>query len=106
MVEVYATVLDHRGRYLDGIPREHFRISDNGQPQPIVAFEGNTAGLTCAMLLDTTGSMRDSLPTVKNAISRLIDEFRDEDSVAIYGSAPRSICCRSSRTTGPRPSAR
>jgi len=85
MVEVYATVLDHKGRYLDGIPREHFRVSDNGQPQSISAFEGNEAGLTCAILLDTTGSMRDSLPMVKNAISRLIDEFRDEDSVAIYG---------------------
>jgi VWFA-related protein len=85
MVEVYATVLDHKGRYIDGIPQEHFRISDNGQPQSITAFEGNAAGLTCAILLDTTGSMRDSLPTVKNSISRLIDEFRDEDSVAIYG---------------------
>ena len=85
MVEVYATVLDRKGHYLDAIPREDFRVSDNGQPQPIVAFEGNAAGLSCAILLDTTGSMRDSLPTVKNAISRLIDEFRDEDSVAIYG---------------------
>ncbi len=85
MVEVYATVVDHKGRYLDGIPREHFRVSDNGQPQSIAAFEGNTGGLTCAILLDTTGSMRDSLPMVKNAISRLIDEFREEDSVAIYG---------------------
>jgi Ca-activated chloride channel homolog len=85
LVEVYATVLDHRGKYLDGLPRERFQISDNGVPQPIAAFENNTAELSCAILLDTTGSMRDSLPTVKNAISRLIDEYRDQDSVAVYG---------------------
>jgi VWFA-related protein len=67
------------------MPRERFQISDNGVPQPITVFENNTAELSCAILLDTTGSMRDSLPTVKNAISRLIDEYRDQDSVAVYG---------------------
>jgi VWFA-related protein len=85
MVEVYATVLDRKGHYLDGIPREYFRVSDNGQPQPIMAFESNDTGIACAILLDTTGSMRDSLPMVKNSISRLIDAFRDEDWVAVYG---------------------
>jgi len=85
MVEVYATVLDHKGHYLDGIPRERFHLTDNGQPQSIAAFEGNGAGFTCALLLDTTASMRDSLPMVKNGIARLIDEFRDVDTVAVYG---------------------
>jgi len=84
LVQVYATVIDHRGRYVDGIPRERFRITDEGQPQPIVAFESNASELSCAILLDTTGSMRDALPAVKNAVSRLIDEFRDDDSVAVY----------------------
>lgn len=85
VVEVYATVLDHRGRYLDGIPQGAFKIRDNGQIQPIAGFESSASKLSCAILLDTTGSMRDSLPAVKNAISRLIDELRDEDAVAIYG---------------------
>ncbi len=85
LVEVYATVLDHKGRFLDGLPRDRFRITDNGQPQSIVAFENTTTPLFCALLLDTTGSMHDSLPTVKNAMSRVIDEFRDDDSMAIYG---------------------
>jgi Ca-activated chloride channel family protein len=85
MVQVYATVLDHKGHYMDGLPRESFQIRDNGRPEPIVAFENSAAELSCAILLDTTGSMRDSLPTVKNALSRLIDEYREQDSVAVYG---------------------
>jgi len=84
LVEVYATVVDHRGRYLDGIPRESFRIRDNGQTQPIAAFENNSSKFSCAILMDTTGSMRDALPVVKNAIRGLIDELRDDDTVAIY----------------------
>ena len=85
LVEVYATVLDRRGKYLDGIPQGAFHIRDNGQPEPIAEFESSASKLSCAILLDTTGSMRDSLPAVKNAISRLIDELRDEDAVAVYG---------------------
>jgi len=84
LVEVYATVVDHRGHYLDSIPQQAFHISDNGRPQPIVSFENGSSKFSCAILLDTTGSMRDALPTVKNAINRFIDELRDDDSVAIY----------------------
>lgn len=85
VVEVYATVIDHRGRFVDGLPKEVFHISDNGQAQPISSFESNSAQLSCAILLDTTGSMKESLPAVKNAIGRLIEELREEDSAAIYG---------------------
>jgi Ca-activated chloride channel family protein len=85
MVEVYATVLDHRGRYLDDLPRDAFQLLDNGAPQPIVTFENSATDLSCAILLDTTASMAAALPKVKNAIHQLIDEFRENDWVAVYG---------------------
>jgi len=85
VVEVYATVLDHRGHYVDDLPRDAFRVLDNGAPQPIVTFENSATELSCAILLDTTGSMAAALPKVKNAVHRLIDEFREDDWVAVYG---------------------
>jgi Ca-activated chloride channel family protein len=85
LVEVYATVFDNRGHYLDGLDQRSFELLDEGVAQPIVSFESNVADLSCAILLDTTGSMFKALPVVKNAVLRLIDEFRDKDSVAIYG---------------------
>lgn len=85
MVEVYATVLDHHGHYLDDLPRDAFRILDNGAPQPIVSFESSATELSCAILLDTTGSMTAALPRVKNAVHMLIDEFRESDWIAVYG---------------------
>jgi Ca-activated chloride channel family protein len=84
LVEVYASVFDHHGRYLDGLPAGSFRLLDEGLPQPIVSFESNQSSLSCAILLDTTGSMFRALPGVKNAVLRLIDEFRGENSAAIY----------------------
>jgi len=85
LVEVYATVLDGRGKFLEGLSRENFDVRDNGALQTVVAFETSQANLSCAILLDTTGSMARALPAVKNGIVRLIDEFRDNDSVAVYG---------------------
>ena len=85
LVEVYATVRDHNGRYLDGLPQDRFQIKDNGQVQPVVAFESNTAQLSCAILLDTTGSMAAALPIVKSSVMRMIDDLTADDKVAVYG---------------------
>jgi VWFA-related protein len=84
LVEVYATVLDDRGKYMDGLARERFVVSEDGKRQDVVAFQSDAAGLDCAILLDTTGSMQQELPRVKNAVARFIDDLRDSDSVAVY----------------------
>jgi len=84
LVEVHATITDERGRYVDGLRREQFTILDQGEPRPIAAFETHTSALSCALLLDTTGSMEPALPALKNAALKLIDELRDEDAVAVY----------------------
>ena len=84
LVEVYATVFDHKGRYLDGLSGSSFELRDEGVPQPIVSFESNLSNLSCGIVLDTTGSMFRALPGVKNAVVHLIEQFRAEDSIAIY----------------------
>ena len=84
LVEVYASVTDRRGRFIDDLPRDRFVVADEGRPQSIVAFENHSTGLSCALLLDTTGSMGRSLPLVKNAAVTLLGEFRPSDAVAVY----------------------
>jgi Ca-activated chloride channel family protein len=84
LVEVYATVWDHRGHYLDGLTQDRFEVRDNGEVQPVVAFESNSTNLSCAILLDTTGSMTAALPIVKNSVIKMIQELRENDAVAIY----------------------
>jgi Ca-activated chloride channel homolog len=85
LVEVYATVHDQHGRYVDGLTSEQFRVLDEGEVQSVVAFESQGSALSCALVLDTTGSMQNTLPLVKNAAVSLIDELRAGDSVAVYG---------------------
>jgi Ca-activated chloride channel family protein len=84
LVEVYASVYDHNGQYVDGLVRDSFRVFEDGKPQQITNFEADSGKLSCAILLDTTGSMNEALPHVKNSIIKLIDILGPDDSVAIF----------------------
>lgn len=98
LVEVYASVYDSGGRHVDGITRDRFEILEDGKPQAIANFETNIEKLSCAVLLDTTGSMAAVLPRVKNAVSRLIDSLGPEDAIAIY-TFDRQVMLRQEFTT-------
>ena len=89
LVEVYATVTDSRGRYVDDLSAEEFSIVEGDRSQAISAFENHTASVSVALLFDTTGSMEASLPALKSAALHLLDELRPDDSVAVYGFTER-----------------
>jgi len=84
LVEVPVTITDTRGRYVDNLQQSQFMVTEEGQARPIAAFEMHSSSLSCALLLDTTGSMQAALPALKNAALKLIDELRDNDMVAVY----------------------
>jgi Ca-activated chloride channel family protein len=84
LVEVYATVLDHHGHYRDDLPVNAFHVLENGAPQTVKYFETTSQPFHCAIVLDTTGSMANALPALKNAVLTFIDQFGAEDSIAIY----------------------
>jgi VWFA-related protein len=84
LVEVYATVADSHGRFVEGLTREQFTVRDNDQPQPISLFESTSAEVVCAILMDTTGSMTAALPMVKSAVSHLIDDLPDSSRIAVF----------------------
>lgn len=84
LVEIYVTVFDHKGQELNDLRKEQFEIRDEGRVRPIQVFEPVQGTLSCALLLDTTGSMRNVMPSVRNGARRLIDSFRPNDLVGIY----------------------
>jgi VWFA-related protein len=84
LVEVHTTVMDERGRYLDGLAMERFSVRENGLPVSLVSFEPATAPISCSLLLDTSESMDAALPALKSAATKLIGALRTGDPVAIY----------------------
>lgn len=84
LVQVFATITDTRGRYIDDLTADRFTILENGAPVRIAAFENGASDISCTLLLDTTESMRASLPALKKAALKLIEGLRPNDSVAVY----------------------
>lgn len=84
IVEVYATVTDSRGRYVDDLTAAQFTILESGQTRPVFAFENHTSSVSVALLFDTTGSMEGALPSLKSAALHFLRELRPEDSAAVY----------------------
>ncbi len=84
LVEVYATVTDSRGRYIDDLTQDQFTILEQGEPRAAAGFESRSTEVSVALLLDTTGSMQAALPALKNAALKLIGDLRASDWVAVY----------------------
>lgn len=84
LVEVYATVFNQKGYYVDGLGGDSFEVYEDGKRQKISSFETQQQALSCAILLDTSGSMASVLPRVKNSIVNFIDKLDPQDSVAVY----------------------
>jgi Ca-activated chloride channel family protein len=84
LVEVYATVFDQYGQAVGGLTRDQFAILDNGKARSIRVFEPTYGAMSCALLLDTTGSIRLALPVVINGARDFIATLRPGDSVGVY----------------------
>jgi len=68
LVEVYATVTDRGGQLVQGLTGDDFEIRDNGRAQELARFEVvRDLPLTLGLLLDTSGSMGESLGEAKRA---------------------------------------
>jgi nucleotide-binding universal stress UspA family protein len=62
LVNAVFTVADKKGKFIQGLKPEHFRIYEDGKPQSITNFSADTnLPLTIALLIDTSGSVRDRL---------------------------------------------
>ena len=56
------TVSDRKGRFITSLSKEKFRVFDDNKAQVITHFSSETdLPLTVALLLDTSGSVRDKL---------------------------------------------
>ena len=73
LVVVHVTVTDRRGAYVTTLPREAFRISEDGSPQRIDFFSGEDSPVTVGFLVDSSGSMREGRERVIAAATACAD---------------------------------
>jgi VWFA-related protein len=69
VVQVTVTVLDDQDRYVKGLPRSAFHVSENGRPQVLSHFYSENVPLELVVAVDISGSMQPAMPKMKQAIA-------------------------------------
>jgi Ca-activated chloride channel homolog len=94
LVNVFATVQGKEGKTLAGLTRNAFRIYEDDLLQEIQVFESeDKVQSAVGLLVDTSGSMADVLPFMREGIVRFTGSLprSDEFFVVSFGANPRVI---------------
>ncbi len=82
LVNVIATVLDERGRYVAGLAAADFLLYEDGESQTIAHFaQADDLPVSVGIILDTSGSMERKIETARRAVERFLREIHPDDEI-------------------------
>jgi Ca-activated chloride channel family protein len=87
LVPLTVTVTDRVGHYVPNLTADDFAILDQGRRQVISHFATSHVPVDLGILLDTSGSMRNSLALAQRAACGLVRQLREGDRGAVAGIA-------------------
>jgi Ca-activated chloride channel family protein len=87
MVLVEATVRDNKGRIINDLRREDFRVFEDGVEQKIIYFSRDELPLAVALVVDGSGSISPVLPELHRAAYDTLTQLKPEDQIALYAFA-------------------
>ena len=79
LVVLNVAVTDARGGFVSGLPRDAFKIIDEGQPQKIEFFAEQDAPATIGLLIDASGSMLENRDRVIAGITEFARASHPDD---------------------------
>lgn len=94
LVNVVATVLDNRGRYVPDLGPEDFTVYDDGEKQEIRHFaQSRDLPVSVGIILDTSGSMERKIGTATEAVERFIRQIHPNDDIFLvtFDDRPRLL---------------
>jgi VWFA-related protein len=87
VVSVNAVVRDRKGRFVAGLQRDDFQVTEAGVPKKILDFRAETDGpVKLGLLVDASGSMRVGRKAVdaREAAQHLFKSLRADDTAAVF----------------------
>lgn len=86
LVNIYATVMDTSGRYVEGLKQTDFIVQEDGRRQELAHFDhSQDTPVSVGVVLDTSGSMNAKLDTATDAIDRFIRTIHPDDDIFLMG---------------------
>ena len=101
LVELHVSVYDAEGRFAKGLAKDDFTVFEDGAKQEISAFEfAEALPLSLGVVIDGSGSMRESMPLVHQAASEFVERLvreKDQGFVIEFREQPVLLASMSKR---------
>jgi Ca-activated chloride channel family protein len=85
VVQIIATVTDHAGHFVTGLPRSAFHVEEDGKPQKVSHFGSEDVPLELVVAVDVSGSMTPAMPRLKTAVKEFLGAVPSRDQVTLIG---------------------
>ncbi len=82
-VILWITVTDKNDQIVENLGKDDFKVLEDGSPQPIREFTREDRPITMAIVLDSSGSMRDSMKDLHEAAASFVETLRPEDKALV-----------------------
>ena len=83
LVQLPISVLDAKGRPVDGLTKDHFQIFEDNALQQIKLFQHEDIPLSLGLVIDNSGSMRNKRERVNSAALSFVRESNPDDETFI-----------------------
>ena len=83
IVSLFVTVADAQRRLVPDLEQGDFEVLDNDKPQPLVSFENVVQPITVVVMLDTSGSMTNSIALLKDAAEQFLIRLLPADKARV-----------------------
>jgi Ca-activated chloride channel homolog len=83
LVVLHTSVLDDRGKFVDGLTEEDFRVYEDKVEQKLSVFKREDIPVSMGLVIDNSGSMRDKRPRVNEAALTLVQSSNPQDEAFV-----------------------
>jgi Ca-activated chloride channel family protein len=83
LVVIHATVLDKKGRMVDNLHENNFRVFEDGVQQKLSVFSHADIPVTMGIVIDDSGSMREKRQSVNAAALTFVKTSNPQDQVFV-----------------------
>lgn len=101
LVSVPVRVMDRSGKFVAGLKRDEFRVSEDGMDQDIAYFSTEEESFTVVLMLDMSYSTVFKIADIQNAAIAFIGQLRPVDKVAVVSfDADVHVLCKPTSDRG------
>src|ERR1700751_5408001 len=83
LVVLHTSVLDDRGKFVEGLTQDNFRVYEDKAEQKLSVFKREDIPVSMGLVIDNSGSMRDKRPRVNEAALTLVQGSNPQDEAFV-----------------------